>query len=100
MDSKVNPTFGPDIARRFQWASSLDLADLEPNYELKEGIKRKLSNVLKDDGLLLIPTAPGEAPLLSLSEEEFGAISNWNDAVNLYIWVIWVSANNDSIYKR
>ena len=67
---KVNPTFGPDIAGRFQWASSLDLADLEPNYELKEGIKRKLSNVLKDDGLLVIPTAPGEAPLLSLSEEE------------------------------
>ena len=37
---------------------------------MKEGIKKKLSNVLKDDGLLVIPTAPGEAPLIGLSEEE------------------------------
>lgn len=67
---EVNPIFGPGIAERFLWASTLNQAELEPNYRLKEGIKKNLSNLLKEHGLLVIPTVPGEAPLLHLSEEE------------------------------
>ena len=67
---EVHPTFGPDIAGRFQWASTLDQDEFEPNCRVKEGIKKNLSNLLKDNGLLVIPTAPGEAPLLGLSDEE------------------------------
>ena len=40
------------------------------NYHLKEEIKKNLSNVLKDNGLLVILTAPGEAPLLRVSKVE------------------------------
>ena len=67
---EVHPVFGPGIADRFQWTSTLDQAQLQPNYRLKEGMQKELSRLLKDNGLLVIPTAPGEAPLLHLSEEE------------------------------
>lgn len=67
---KVHPTFGPDIASRFQWASSLQQDELHANYQLKEEISKNLSKVLEDDGLLVLPTAPGEAPLRGLSEAE------------------------------
>lgn len=65
----VNPKFGPGIAERFAWTSTLDPNELAPNQLLRKKIKNDLSNLLKDNGLLIIPTAPGEAPKRNLSNE-------------------------------
>ncbi|MCQ6275004.1 amidase [Bacillus sp. V3B] len=67
---KVNPKFGPGIAERFSWTSTLDSNELEPNQLLRKQIKNDLSNLLKDNGLLVLPTAPGEAPKRQLSNEK------------------------------
>ncbi|WP_332630814.1 amidase [Halalkalibacter flavus] len=68
--NEVNPSFGPDIAARFDWASTLREEDKPENLRLKETISTKLLEVLGDDQLLIIPTTPGEAPLCNLSGEE------------------------------
>ncbi|OLS40678.1 amidase [Bacillus sp. MRMR6] len=65
--TEVSPTFGPGIADRFKWASTLDKNELGPLHEVREKIKNGLSSLLKENGLLVIPTAPGEAPLRNLS---------------------------------
>jgi len=63
---EVKPAFGPGIAERFQWASTLNRDELGPKTRIREKIKQDLSDLLKDNGLLVIPTAPGEAPLRDL----------------------------------
>ncbi|MCL7747718.1 amidase [Halalkalibacter alkaliphilus] len=68
--NEVNPSFGPDIAARFDWASTLREEDKPENLRLKETISTKLLEVLGEDQLLIIPTTPGEAPLCNLSGEE------------------------------
>lgn len=65
-----NPSFGPGIRERFVWASTLNQHELDSLNHHKEKIKRKLSSLLKTNGLLVIPTAPGEAPLRKSSLEE------------------------------
>lgn len=66
---KENPVFGPGIAERFRWAASLNRKELKPKNKLKMKIREHLSELLGDDGVLVIPTAPGEAPLRNLPVE-------------------------------
>jgi amidase len=64
-----NPTFGPGIAERFAWASSL--RDEDGKFlKMREDIKKRMFDLLGEDGILIIPTAPGIAPLLQQSGEE------------------------------
>ena len=65
-----NPTFGPGIAERFQWASTLNKLECNEQFRLREKIIQDLSNLLGNDGILIIPTAPGAAPLLNLHGEK------------------------------
>jgi amidase len=66
---KVKPTFGPGISERFQWASTLENEKLNELEQKQTHIKKQLSDLLKENGLLVIPTTPGEAPLKNLSLE-------------------------------
>lgn len=67
---KENPGFGPGIKERFAWASTLNKNELQPKMEEKAKINKQLSNLLRENGLLVIPTAPGEAPLKNLPVAE------------------------------
>lgn len=67
---KENPKFGPGIAERFQWTSTLKKSENIPKYELRKKIRQSLSNLLGEEGLLVIPTAPGAAPLLNFHGEK------------------------------
>lgn len=68
--NRVKPAFGPGIAERFQWASTLNKECLSEYEEEREIIKDQLTALLKSNGLLVIPTTPGEAPLRNLTVEE------------------------------
>ncbi|MGQ3477620.1 amidase [Paenibacillus sp. TY11] len=67
---KEKPNFGPGIAERFQWASTLKKSESRHQYQLRETVRHFISNLLGEDGLLIIPTAPGAAPLLNLRGEK------------------------------
>ncbi|MGO4530780.1 amidase [Paenibacillus sp. 2TAF8] len=68
--TKEHPTFGPGIAERFEWASSLEESASKAEAELRARVRRNLVHLLGDHGLLAIPTAPGPAPLLGLKGPE------------------------------
>ncbi|WP_019155089.1 amidase [Robertmurraya massiliosenegalensis] len=67
---EVKPFFGPGIAERIEWTSTLNKDELSAKKSKQQMISTKLSNLLKEDGLLVIPTAPGEAPKKNLSLEK------------------------------
>jgi amidase len=67
---RTNPVFGSGIAERFEWTSSLrKSSSMSMCYEKRSG-ERRLSEWLAEDGLLVIPTAPGTPPLRGLPENE------------------------------
>ncbi|MNO40030.1 Glutamyl-tRNA(Gln) amidotransferase subunit A [compost metagenome] len=67
---QTSPNFGPDIAERFAWASTVREEDFLKQLELRLQIREYMSGLLGRDGLLVIPTSPGEAPLLHSSGSE------------------------------
>lgn len=68
--SSENPTFGPGISDRFELASTYKQNENLAKFELREKITQFLTNILGDDGLLVIPTAPGVAPPLNNTGEQ------------------------------
>jgi amidase len=64
------PILGPGIAERFAWASTLREEDSQASYEVRNEARKKMSDLLGKDGLLIIPTAPGSPPHLNQSGEE------------------------------
>ncbi|MFA9557798.1 amidase [Evansella sp. AB-rgal1] len=65
---KTKPVFGPDIDARFTWASTL-VKD-EDKLVKRKDIRHYMEKLLGEDGLLIIPTVPGIAPLCNLSGEK------------------------------
>jgi amidase len=68
--SEVRPSFGPDIAARFEWASKLKEEERPSEQKLREVIRTRMIEMIGEDGVLIIPTTPGIAPLCNLSGEE------------------------------
>jgi amidase len=68
-----NPRFGPGIAERFQWARTIDAAEVEQMKQKREEIARHMAELLGDDAVLCLPTAPGIAPKLATPAEELEA---------------------------
>jgi amidase len=65
-----NPDFGPGIAERFQWARTIDAAEVEQMKPKREEVARRIAELLGDDAVLCLPTAPGIAPKLATPSEE------------------------------
>lgn len=68
--TKEKPSFGPGISERFQWTSTLRESENLQQVEMRQKIYQSMSTLLGVNGLLIIPTAPGPAPLLHLSGEK------------------------------
>jgi amidase len=68
-----NPDFGPGIAERFKWTRTIDPADVERMKTKREEIARRIIELLGNDALLCLPTAPGIAPKLATPAEELEA---------------------------
>ncbi len=60
---KEHPTFAPDIAARFKLAEELHGRNLSAAASLRKEVTARLRNLLGENGVLVIPTVPGPAPL-------------------------------------
>lgn len=67
---QTKPRFGTHIGRRFSWASSLNGNESRDLLQRRQHIKQQMAQLLGSDGLLVIPTAPGIAPLRGESGDE------------------------------
>lgn len=79
---EVGPTFGPGIRERFAAASSMDPRRVAEAKKQRAAIERHLSRILSAGAVLLLPTAPRAAPLLSSDDFELET-SYRHQAMNL-----------------
>ena len=61
------PRFGPGIAERFAWASTITEQDVAVRRPLRQAAARRVRDLLGDDAVLCLPTAPGAAPVKGTS---------------------------------
>jgi amidase len=67
---------GPGVAERFAYAAALTEAEVEGARPVREAARRRLRGLLAPDAVLLLPTMPDVAPLLSDSEEALDGYRN------------------------
>ena len=64
--TRVKPQFGPAIKGRFEWASAVDPKDVARAGTRREEITRRMDELLRDNAVLALPSAPDIAlPLKS-----------------------------------
>ncbi|MCT2534187.1 amidase [Aquibacillus koreensis] len=66
---KYNPTFGPGIRERFEWTKSITEAEVQGALEKQKDIQKRMQDILQDDGVVIMPTAPSSAPMLNTDGE-------------------------------
>ncbi|SFO95814.1 amidase [Salibacterium halotolerans] len=64
-----NPVFGPGIAERFQWASSLDVSRYSDIKRQREAAARLLNAKLGHHTIMAVPTSMGPAPQRDMPSE-------------------------------
>jgi amidase len=65
-----HPDFGPDIAARFEWTRTIDPTEVERMRPRREEVARRIADLIGDDAVLCLPTAPGIAPKLETPPAE------------------------------
>ncbi len=68
--TREQPAFGPGIAERFAWASTLKLEESGAAYRVREEARNTMNELLGNDTVLVVPTVPAIAPLLHLTGPE------------------------------
>lgn len=61
--TKTNPTLGPGVRERFDYAASISDEEYNDATLKRAQITRHVEELIGDDGLLVLPTVPGIAPL-------------------------------------
>ena len=61
--NRVKPRFGPAIQGRFDWARAIDPQDAARARARREEITRRMEDMLRDNAVLALPSAPGIALL-------------------------------------
>lgn len=70
------PPLGPGVAERFAFAKSVSDAEVARGETLRKGLRAKVSRLLGGDGVLILPTVPDIAPLVSADESELDDFRN------------------------
>lgn len=72
---EVQPTFGPDIQKRFEWTATIQQAQVQVDSakEKREQIAARMDALLGEDTVLCLPTAPGIAPLRNTPSDKLEA---------------------------
>ena len=69
----VQPSFGPDIHKRFEWTATIQQAEVDIAKEKREQVAARMDAFLGEDSVLCLPTAPGIAPLRNTPSDELEA---------------------------
>lgn len=64
------PVLGPGVVDRFMWASTLTDAQVAASHGFRVQFRAHLNALLGKDGVLVLPTMPDIAPLLTTSAED------------------------------
>ena len=70
---QYKPAFGPGIRERFAWTRTIDPNEVAEAKPKREAVAQHMAELLGDDCLLCLPTAPGIAPKLQTAPEELEA---------------------------
>ncbi len=76
MIKRHKPPLGPGVAERFEWASKLTDEELQPCHGVRQRFREQLRGTLGRDRILVLPTMPDVAPLLTQSEEALDVYRN------------------------
>jgi len=68
--TREQPSFGPGIAERFAWASTLKLEESGAAFMVREEVRNRMNELIGNDSVLVVPTVPAIAPLLQLTGPE------------------------------
>lgn len=63
--TEVEPTFGPGVVDRFTMASGITDAEVATMQPVRDRIRSSLVSLLNDGTVLVLPTAPGPAPVVN-----------------------------------
>lgn len=81
MIERFHPPLGPGVADRFAFSKSVTGRQVAESQAIRSAFRERLSVLLGSDGVLVLPTMPDVAPLVSESEE---ALNDYrNKAINL-----------------
>lgn len=61
----TRPSFGPEVAERFDWASKVSAEEVAAATAARGDFTRRLNELVPAGSVMLLPTAPSIAPLLS-----------------------------------
>jgi amidase len=70
------PPLGPGVAERFEWASRVTDAQVASATAFRSRFRAKLHAMLGADGVMVLPTMPDVAPLLSSDERQLDVYRN------------------------
>ncbi len=70
------PPLGPGVAERFAFSKSVSDAEHAKGETVRKGFRAKLARLLGSDGVLILPTVPDIAPLVSAQEPELDDFRN------------------------
>jgi amidase len=70
---RVKPDFGPGIRERFAAAATLDASEVAEAAALRKKIRARMMALVPAGTVLVLPTAPGIAPLLNTSGDALDA---------------------------
>src|SRR4029077_5789624 len=68
--NRYRQEFGPGIRDRFAWAATITASEVAMALPRREAVARYMDNLLADDAILCVPTAPGIAPRLNTPPAE------------------------------
>ena len=70
------PPLGPGIAERFAWSKTVTDAQFAQGMQYRERFKKHLTDLLGNDGVLVMPTVPDIAPLTGDGGEKMESYRN------------------------
>lgn len=71
--TKHKPVFGPGVKERFHFASIVTDAEVAKANEVRRRLRERVANLVKPGTVLVLPTSPAIAPLVSSTPEQLEA---------------------------
>jgi amidase len=74
--TRHQPPLGPGVRERFEWSRQVTDAQVAQAWSVRNDLQKRLSDLLGEDGVLVMPTMPDVAPLIRQPESELESYRN------------------------